>query len=105
MDQRSINVFGLGMISVTYSECDHPATDNLVTIYDDYKISIHLSDGLYGVMKDQLVGGKRGDVSLYAPNEVHFGRFTFSGSFRFVNIFISKEFLQHMEAEYPPFSS
>lgn len=104
MYQRSFCVFGLGSVRVTYTECEHAAADNGIVLYDGPKISIHLSDGLYGVMNDRLVGGKRGDVSLYAPNEVHFGRFTFSGSFRFVNIFISKEFLQHMEAEYPPFS-
>ncbi len=104
MDQRSFNVFDLGRVTVTYTECEHTATDNGIVIYDDPKISIHLTDGLYGVMNDRLVGGKRGDVSLYAPNEVHFGRFAFEGHFRFLNIFLSKDFLRRVETEYPPFS-
>lgn len=104
MDQRSFDVFGLGRVRVTYTECEHGATDNGIVIYDEPKISIHLTDGLYGVMSDRLVGGKRGDVSLFAPNEVHFGRFAFAGSFRFLNIFLSKDFLSRAEAEYPPFS-
>ena len=100
---KSINAFGLGQIRMTYTELDHRATDNEIVIYDDFKISIHLSDGLYGVMDNRIVGGKRGDVLLYAPNEVHFGRFAFDGRFRFVNLFISKEFQKQMEKEYPPF--
>ena len=104
MEKRSFNIFGVGSVTVGYTECEHAASDNEIVIYKDYKISIHLSDGLYGVMNDRLVGGERGDVLLYAPNEVHFGRFAVSGSFRFVNIFLSEEFLQRAVAEYPPIS-
>ena len=104
MYKRSLNVFDLGPITVTYTECEHAATDNEIVIYEDYKISIHLSNGLYGVINDHLVGGERGDVSFYAPNEIHFGRFSVAGSFRFVNIFLSKEFLERAEREYPQFS-
>lgn len=102
MYQKVLNPFDLGKITLTYTECEHIASDNDVVLYDDYKISIHLSDGLYGVMNNRLVGGERGDVSLYAPNEVHFGRFSVSGHFRFINVFLSKDFLARMEREHPP---
>ena len=104
MYQKIINPFDLGRIALTYTECEHSAADCRMVIYDDYKISIHLSDGLYGVLNDRLVGGERGDVSLYAPNELHFGRYAVAGSFRFINIFLSEEFLQRLEAEHPPLS-
>ena len=50
MYQKNLSPFDLGKITLTYTECDHIASDNDVVLYDDYKISIHLTDGLYGVM-------------------------------------------------------
>ena len=104
MDQKILNPFDLGRITLTYTECEHSAADNGLVIYDDYKISIHLTNGLYGVINNRLVGGERGDVSLYAPNEIHFGRFSVSGRYRFINLLLSKEFLARMECEDPSFS-
>ncbi|MBQ8431606.1 MAG: helix-turn-helix transcriptional regulator [Clostridia bacterium] len=102
MVQRSFQVFGLGPVTVTYTEREYAATDSRIVLYHEPKISIHLTDGLYGVIGDRLVGGERGDVSLYAPNEVHFGRFSTGGRFRFLHIFPSREFLRRVEGEYPP---
>ena len=104
MYQKILNPFNLGRITLTYTECEHSAADNGIVIYDDYKISIHLTNGLYGVMNNRLVGGERGDVSLYAPNEIHFGRFSVAGRYRFINLLLSKEFLSRMEREDPSFS-
>lgn len=104
MEKRDLNVFGLGRITVTYTADEHRPGDNAVTVYGDYKISIHLSNGLYGVINDRLVGGERGDVSLYAPEELHFGRFTVAGRFRFINILLSADCVRSLEAEHPPLS-
>lgn len=100
--ERSIDVLKLGRITVTYTECDHDVADNGIIMYNEHKISIHLTDGLFGVINEKIVGGERGDVLLFAPDEIHFGRFAFSATYRFINFYFSSEFVEAISFGRPP---
>jgi len=85
---KKINFFDNGTVTVKYYEEELLSKDATVYRYDDYKISLRLTDGLFGVLGTKVMGGKKGDIYLYAPDEIHFGRFTTNDLHRYMHIFI-----------------
>ncbi len=75
--------------------------DSTVYRYDDYKVSLRLTDGLFGVLGTKVMGGKKGDIYLYAPDEIHFGRFTTNDLHRYMHIFIPMELCESLQKTYP----
>ena len=76
-------------------ECSDKNTysgDTAVTIYDDYKLSIALSDDCGAVIGDKVFFPKRGDMIIFRPDEVHFGRFPKSSEYTFISFFIPTDF-------------
>ncbi len=66
--------------------------DTAVTIYEDYKISLVLTDDCGAVIGDKVFFPKRGDAIIFRPNEVHFGRFPKSSRYTFISFFIPVDF-------------
>lgn len=98
---KQINFFDIGKFTIKYSELEHNTTDNPIQIYSDYKISLHLTDGLFGVLPDKIVGGEKCDILLFAPNEIHFGRFAIQGVHRFIHIYLPVDFYDNISMHYP----
>lgn len=82
-------------ISVVFTSDNFKAEDTVVEIYDKYKISILISDGINAVTKDSVIGGKSGNIVFFRPDELHFGRFFNSGAYRYLDIFIPINFFEN----------
>lgn len=98
---KKINFFNDNTITVRYYETEHLSQDGIVYRYDDYKVSLRLTDGLFGVLGTKVMGGKKGDIFLFSPDEIHFGRFANSGLHRYIHIFIPVELCNNLEKNYP----
>ncbi len=98
---KKINFFDNSTITVKYYETEHFLQDSTVYRYDDYKISLRLTDGLFGVLGTKVMGGKKGDIYLYAPDEIHFGRFTNPDLYRYMHIFIPMKLCGTLQKIYP----
>ena len=98
---KSVNFLNMSDIVVKYYDVEHEPGDNHIQRYNDYKITIHLSDGLVGVLNAQMLGGKKGDILLYAPDEIHFGRFLSSGVYRYLHFLIPIDLCNKLSASYP----
>ena len=62
--------------------------DTAVKFYQDYKISLVLSDDCGAVIGGNAIFPKRGDIVIFRPEEIHFGRFPKSEKYRFVSFLI-----------------
>lgn len=82
-------------ISLEYSNNDTFSGDTVVTIYDDYKISLVLTDNCGAVIGDNLIFPKRGDIVIFRPNEVHFGRFPDCCEYKFLSFLIPVDFFDN----------
>ena len=82
-------------ISLEYSNNDTFFGDTVVTIYDDFKISLVLTDNCGAVIGDRLIFPKRGDIVIFRPNEVHFGRFPDCCEYRFLSFLIPIDFFEN----------
>ena len=82
-------------ITLEYSDNDTFFGDTDVTIYDDYKISLVLTDNCGAVIGDKLFFPQRGDMMIFRPSEVHFGRFPKSGNYTFLSFFIPVDFFKN----------
>jgi len=72
-------------------ECSDNRTyygDTSIVIYEDYKISLLLSNNCGAVIGDKILFPKRGDMIIFRPDEVHFGRFPQSGEYQFLSFLI-----------------
>lgn len=93
--ERKINVFSqLDEITIKYYEYEHDKSDNAITIYDSYKFGIHLTDGLAAVMNENIIYADKGDIFVFTPKEIHFGRFLKSGVYRHIDFFIPLTFFE-----------
>lgn len=79
-------------ISVVYTNSNFGAGDTEVAIYSKYKISILMTDGINAVISNAIIGGNRGDILFFRPDELHFGRFLKSGSYAYLDIFMPLTF-------------
>lgn len=79
-------------------------------IYDTCKLTVLLTDDLVAILDNKFIGGHKGDILLFNPSEIHFGRFLRSGTYRFLelyipfsffdNIFHNAEELRHLFTDY-----
>lgn len=72
-------------IELEYSDHGIYFGDTVTKMYDDYKISLVLTDDCGAVIGNKVFFPKRGDLIIFRPNEVHFGRFPRSSEYRFVS--------------------
>lgn len=87
--QRDIYFFNNKMnISIIYTNDKFKSGDTEIAVYDKYKISILMSDGINAVMNDSIIGGNKTDILFFRPDELHFGRFSESKSYSYLDIFI-----------------
>jgi AraC-like DNA-binding protein len=86
-------------IELSYSELELDCTDTNIMLYDKYKISILLSDGMLVVHDNLVTRTRRGDVLVFRPDEIHFARISRSGLYRFLNIFVPLDFFKNLNLE------
>lgn len=77
---------------IKHAKTNNPASDASVLIYETYKISILLSDGLAAVSGNKIMPAKTGDVFVFRPDEIHFGRFLQSGIHEYLDIYLPESF-------------
>ena len=82
-------------IRVEYSNNATYYGDTVVTIYDEYKISLVLSDDCGAVIGDKVYFPKRGDIMIFRPSEVHFGRFPKESNYQFISFFLPVDFFEN----------
>jgi len=82
-------------IQIEFSDNNTYFGDTTVTIYDDYKISLILSDDCGAVIGDKIIFPRRGDVMIFRPDEVHFGRFPNPNNYRFISLLIPVDFFDN----------
>ena len=93
--ERKIKTFSqIEEITIKYYEYEHDKSDNAITIYDSYKFGIHLTDGLAAVMNENIIYADKGDIFVFTPKEIHFGRFLKSGIFRHIDFYIPLTFFE-----------
>lgn len=79
-------------LSVVYTEEYYDGKDTAITVYDRYKISILLSDGLHAIAGDQLICCSKGGALFFRPDELHFGHFSSAGIHAYLDFFIPTDF-------------
>lgn len=82
-------------IKFEYDSTERKASDCGVRIYTEYKLSILLTDGLAAVLDDNIYSTVRGDLLLFRPDEIHFGRFLRPGVHSYVQILIPCTVFDH----------
>lgn len=70
--------------------------DTPPTIYTACKLSVSLSNGMSGVYGDLVFPTVRGDIVVFNPTEVHFGRVTVPGMHRFLDLYIPHAFFENL---------
>lgn len=94
--QKVISFFDEKMpISVVYTNLNFKSGDTEVEIYSNYKISILLTDGISAILGDYVIGGNKGDILFFRPDELHFGRFIKSANYSYLDIFIPLTFFEY----------
>lgn len=87
--QRELYFFNNKMnISIIYTNDKFNSGDTEIAVYDKYKISILISNGINAVIKDSIIGGNKTDILFFRPDELHFGRFSESKNYAYLDIFI-----------------
>lgn len=81
-------------IKLEYSNNETFFGDTTVTIYTDYKISLILTDNCGAVIGDKLLFPKRGDIIIFRPSEIHFGRFPDQRKYKFISFLIPTNFFE-----------
>lgn len=84
---REIPIFD-NTVSVCYTNETFKAADTSVAVYDKYKISILLSNGINAVMGKTVINGTKNNIFFFRPDELHFGRFYKNGRYAYLDIFI-----------------
>lgn len=79
-------------LTVVYVEEEYTKKDCGVVIYDTYKISILLTDGLGAVVNNKLVEAQKNCILFFRPDEIHFGRFFRDGVHKYIDIYIPVDF-------------
>lgn len=93
---KTIKIFeNMPPIKIAYVSCTITKSDTETEIYNTNKLTVLLTDGLLAVLDGKIIGGKKGDVLVFTPDEIHFGRFLHSGEHRFIEFYFPKEFLDY----------
>lgn len=83
-------------IELEYSDSGTYYGDTTIKIYEEYKISLVLTDDCGAVIGSKVFFPQRGDLIIFRPNEVHFGRFPRSGEYRFVSFLFPVDLFEHV---------
>ena len=84
-------------IEIEYIEQDFSPTENTgIRLYDRYKISILLTDGLMVVADDTVTRTEKGDFLLFRPDEIHFGRIMRKEKHKFLNLLIPVDYFNSL---------
>lgn len=75
-------------IGLLYVAEEFPDTDTTPALYEEHKLSIMLSDGLAAVLGSTVCRTVRGDLLVFRPDEIHFGRFFHPGVYRYIDFYI-----------------
>ncbi len=87
-------------VEIEFWETEFASDENTnIVLYDKYKISILLSDGMLVVYKDRATRTERGDVLLFRPDELHSARIIDGGLYRFVSIFVPLDFFSSLSLD------
>lgn len=81
-------------ISVVYTKENFETTDTDIAVYDKYKISILLSDGLNAVVGDKGISSDKNSVLFFRPDELHFGRVSRAGVHSYLDFLIPCSFFE-----------
>lgn len=79
-------------ISIVYTNTNFNAGECKVEIYNKYKISILLSDGINAVINNSIIGGAKYNILFFRPDEIHFGSFEKNGDYTWLDIFVPVTF-------------
>lgn len=83
-------------ISIVYTNDNFNAGECKVEIYNKYKISILLSDGINAVINNSIIGGKKYSILFFRPDEIHFGSFAKNGGYAWLDIFVPVTFFEKL---------
>ena len=81
-------------ISVVYTKENFETTDTDIAVYDKYKISILLSDGLNAVVGDKVISSDKNSVLFFRPDDLHFGRVSRAGVHSYLDFLIPCSFFE-----------
>lgn len=81
-------------ISIVYTDEFFNEGDTNIAIYDKYKISIILSNGLNAVTNNSVIQSRKNDIIFFRPDEIHFGRISKDGNYSYLDIFIPISFFE-----------
>lgn len=102
--EKNIKVLNnLEAFTIIYHKYEHDKSDNSVMIYDKFKFGIHLTDGLAAVYNEKIINADKGDIFIFSPHEIHFGRFLNSGTFRHLDFYFPLNFFDEFPEEYAGF--
>lgn len=82
-------------ISAIYVKEKFERADTAISIYDKYKISILLSDGLSVVTNNKVIPTYKGSILFFRPDELHFGRFFQTSVYSYLDFFIPLTFFDN----------
>ena len=82
---------------ICYNSLESKQTDTAPAIYETYKISLLLTDGLSAVTGDKIFDIKKGDIVFFHPDEVHFARLKRDGIHEYCDIYIPLGFFDSFE--------
>ena len=82
------------LFSVAYTKENFETTDTAIAVYDKYKISILLSEGLNAVVGDKVIKSGKNSVVFFRPDELHFGRVSRAGVHSYLDFFIPLSFFE-----------
>lgn len=87
-------------IGIEYVEENFLPTENTgIQIYDQYKISIMLTDGLLVVLDNIATRTEKGDFLVFRPDEIHFGKILDTHIHKFLNIFIPINYFKNFSVD------
>lgn len=70
-----------------------------IELYENYKISILLSDGMDVVMNDRIYNTSIGDIVVFGPSELHFARIMRGGEHHYMTFLIPASLLSALDGE------
>lgn len=82
-------------IRISYYENETHIVDNPIVTYEDYKLTVRLTGELATIVNNNVIYAERGDVLIFNPQEIHFGRFLRSGTHKYLTILIPVNFFEN----------
>lgn len=90
--KKEISLCNTESISIEYTNSHFNAGDTAVAIYNKYKISLILSNGINAVTNNNVINCSKNCVLFFRPDELHFGRIANDGMYSYLDIFIPLSF-------------